>query len=56
MNLLHEFLTWLSQEGLAREGLYIVGVIVLVIVLKGGTESCIDFIFFRKGKNNEKNN
>lgn len=48
MELLHEFLTWLSQEGLAREGLYIFGVIVLVVILKGGAEGIVNFILRKK--------
>ncbi len=51
--MLHEVLAWLSQEGLAREGLYLFGAIVLVKVLKGGTEGFIDYIF-KKGRKNEK--
>lgn len=55
MEFLHEFLMWLSKEGLAREGLYIFGVIVLTIVLKGGAEGIVNFIL-RKGNKNEKIN
>lgn len=55
MELLHEFLTWLSQEGLAREGLYIIGLIVLVAVMKGSAEGIVNFIL-RRGDKNEKTN
>ena len=49
MELLHEFLTWLSQEGLAREGLYIMGLILLVAVMNGSAKALVDFIL-RRGK------
>lgn len=48
MELLHEFLTWLSQEGLAREGLYIMGLILLVAVMNGSAKALVDFILRKK--------
>lgn len=48
MELLHEFLTWLSQEGLAREGLYIMGLILLVAVMNGSAKALVDFILRRE--------
>lgn len=55
--MLHEVLQWLSAEGLSRDGLYIFAIIIIIGILKHGTESIIDlFWFFKKGKKDEKNN
>lgn len=54
--MLHELLQWLSQEHLAKDGLYCAVIIVIVAILKFGTEGIIDFFwFFRKGKNEKTN-
>lgn len=55
--MLHELLTWLSAEGLSRDGLYIFAIIIIIGILKHGTEGIIDiFWFFRKGNKREKTN
>lgn len=53
--ILHEFLKWLSDNNLSREGLYISGALLMVFILKRGGNS-LGEIFKRKNKDDKNTN
>ena len=50
MEILHEILMWLSVNGLAREALYILGLILLVALMNGSAKALVNFILRRGDK------